>query len=330
MMHESNGSTFVGIDIGGTNTVIGLYDSSLRLLAKKTMATNDKPQQDGTGIHPTDFFDRLHRAVMSIADRSAGGWQDVHAVGMGVPGRVDSVSGTVLRASNLGWRSVPVADEMSRRLHRPVLIDNDVRMYTYGEAMAGAGQGCRHLIGLTIGTGLAAGIMLEGQLIQGSHHYAGEIGHDPVPGNDRKCKCGNIGCLETIVSAPGMTKRAREAIEAGEDTVLARRNLEEITALHLYEACRAGDPLCRRIFRETALILADKLLTLALAVDPEVIIIGGGVAAAGSVLLDPIRQRFEQEYMHRSFVPDIVQAKLGDEAGLIGSAHKAKLRFGSV
>ncbi|MDG0792519.1 ROK family protein [Cohnella ginsengisoli] len=161
---EKSGAAFIGADIGGTNTVIGLFDERGLPIGERRIATMRADPRRPTS-DPAEFIDRLGMEIAALAQ--AHGYRDIAAAGFGVPGWVDTASGMALDASNMGWKNVPFAEEMSRRLGAPVYIDNDVRLYTLGEAAAGAGEGCADLVCITVGTGLSAGIMMDGVLARG-------------------------------------------------------------------------------------------------------------------------------------------------------------------
>lgn len=309
----------VGVDVGGTNTVIGVFDSALELKGKSSFRTRVHSGPERTA-DPRDFWDELSARIIDLV-RDAG-FEGMAAAGLGIPGWVDPAAGIALSSSNLGWRNVQAAESMSRRLGVPVRIDNDVRLYTLGEAEAGAGAGCGNLLCLTVGTGLAAGLMLNGRLIRGSHLFAGEIGHDPVEGNEWECKCGKTGCLETVVSAGGIVRLAKE--KARNSGALAFRSENaELTAAEVYRACLNGDPAALEAFRYVGTVLARKLMTLISLTDPEMVIVGGGVAEAGDYLLGPVREFVEAQYPVKERMPAIRQAVLGDEAGLQGAVRLA-------
>lgn len=310
----------VGVDVGGTNTVIGVFDESLSLLLKHSIPTL-KPYFPNKTNNPKLFLDVLSEAIQKLV-HEAGYEGRLACVGMGVPGKVDPVRGMALCASNLGWSSVPFAEEMSWRLSVPVYIDNDVRIYTLGEAWAGAGRGYRNLVCLTLGTGLAAGIIIDGKLIRGSDWYAGEIGHDTVQGESFPCNCGKRGCLETIASANGIARLAEEAVGSGQETLM--RNIpHKLTSLEVYEACVHGDHAAIEIYRHVGRTLGYKLATVTFLLNPEMIIIGGGVASAGEFLLAPIRSIIDEQYATQKKKPIIRTGELGDTAGLIGAVRFA-------
>ncbi|MBO0995752.1 ROK family protein [Bacillus sp. SD088] len=309
----------VGVDIGGTNTVIGLFNQDLTLLEKKTLPTL-KPNFPAKTNNPKEFFDELAKEITVLIEKN--NYQNqVECVGIGVPGIVNPESGIAINAVNLGYQDVPFAEEMKRRLYVPTFIDNDVRTYTRGEAAVGAGAGLQNVICITLGTGMAAGIMIDGKMIPGADYFAGEIGHDPVPGNPALCNCGNIGCLETIASASGISRLAKEAVQSGKTTLL-NDLAGDISSKDVYEASVKGDQVAIEVFKEVATTLGYKLLSATYLVNPEVIIIGGGAAAAGHFLTDPIKQLFKKYYINEK-QPLIVTGELGDSAGLIGAASLA-------
>jgi len=313
------GSAFIGVDIGGTNTVIGLFDERGLLLGERRIATM-RGDPDRPALDPAEFIDRLSAEIKALA--LAHGYRDIAAAGFGVPGWVDTATGMALDASNLGWKNVRFTEEMSRRLGAPVYIDNDVRLYTLGEALAGAGEGCTDLVCITVGTGLSAGIMMDGVLVRGSRLLAGEIGHDRVDGLDTPCNCGKRGCLETIASAPGIARLAAEAVREGKPTSLSAL-AHPITAFDVFTACQAGDAVAADIFRFVGRALGRKLAALAFAVDPKMIIVGGGVAAAGDYLLQPIRDELAENIPEAEWRPAVVPGKLQDKAGLTGAVRFA-------
>lgn len=311
----------VGVDIGGTNTVIGVFDEAMDgtsgPLIKQSIPTRN-PDFPRITHNPTVFMDSLAEAIMRLVDE-AGYTGCIAKVGMGVPGRVDPIQGMALGASNLGWVNVPLAKEMSSRLGgTPVYIDNDVRIYTLGEAIAGAGRGFTNIIGLTLGTGIAASLIIDGRMVRGSDFYAGEIGHDSVAGEDSPCNCGKRGCLETIASASGIARLAREAVASGADTCL-RELKQPITSYDVHQACLKGDAFALQLFRHVGKTLANKLMTAIFLLNPEVILVGGGAASAGDFLLAPIREIIAEQYPKLKG-PRVCLGELGDSAGLIGAA----------
>ncbi|WP_308639628.1 ROK family protein [Paenibacillus silvisoli] len=311
---------YVGVDIGGTNTVIGIFDGSRQLLGKKSVPTL-LPHLPGVTDHPETFFDLLQQEIVQLA-RESDCTDGLALCGMGVPGRVDPIRGRAEAASNMGWIGVPFAEQMSSRLGIPVRIDNDVRIYALGEVHAGAGQGYGNVLCLTVGTGIAAAIIVDGRIVRGGDHFAGEIGHDPVAGENALCACGARGCVESIVSATGISRMAVEAIAAhGSGTSLSQLGRKP-TAYDVCCAANEGDEASKEIFRYAGEVLASKLLTAVCLLNPDAVIIGGGVAEAGELLLGPVREKIHSRYIHTK-KPAVLKAALGDSAGLIGAVAYA-------
>lgn len=316
---------FIGVDIGGTNIVCGLLDDSLKLLRKvkrPTGAANGESHVLGLIASMADEL--LAQEGLSRSELSA--------VGMGNPGFVDPVRGIALSSANLKWKQVPVSDKLGALLGVPVFIDNDVRMYTYGEAMRGAGRGHDHVMGITLGTGIAAAMVNRGELYYGSGFLAGELGHIPVEGESALCGCGMKGCLETIASATGIARIARERIAKGEPSILAEwypgDRSSEITAADVSRAYDEGDELAKDALRFVAVCLAKGLAAAITLWSPDVVVIGGGAANAGERLLAPLRETLLPMIlpMYRERVV-IKLAEMNDDAGVVGSAAFAKSRI---
>jgi glucokinase len=319
------GQLFLGIDIGGTNTELGLFDADLKLFDVRTIGTI-KPHWPNKVSLPHEYFDLLEREIRGLLAKHASDMNQVTAIGAGVPGIVDTRNGIALGASNLGWKDVPFAAEMNRRLGVPVYIENDVRIYTLGEAHAGAGAGCSHILCVTLGTGLAAAVMIDGRLLRGSTLYAGEIGHDHVEGETQWCNCGKIGCLETVASGTGIARLAERNLASHSDSILNRVGRDrKLSALDVFMACEEGDSFAREVFARVGSILGRRLATYLFLINPEVLIIGGGASRAGEYLLEPIRSQIREHYSpSEPRVPKIVAAELGNRAGLYGAVHYAR------
>ncbi|MFC3767039.1 ROK family protein [Paenibacillus sp. GCM10012303] len=318
-------SHYIGVDIGGTNIVCGLLDDQLNLLRKIK-----KPTGAANGA------DYVLNLIASMIDELLGqeglSRSDLGAVGMGNPGFVDPIRGISLSSANLKWENVPVSDKLGAILGGiPVFIDNDVRMYTYGEAARGAGRGFDHVMGITLGTGIAAAMVNKGELYYGSGFLAGELGHVPFEGESALCGCGMRGCLETIASATGIARIARERLDQGESSLLndwfpgERRS--EITAADISRAYDEGDALAQDVLRFVGQSLAKGLAWAITLWSPDVIVIGGGAANAGERLLAPMREALMPLIlpMYRNrFV--IRLAEMNDDAGVVGSGAFAKAR----
>lgn len=316
-------SHYLGIDIGGTNIVCGAVDEAGRLIGMRKLATEASRGSADVVSRIADAAEQLRRETLG-----EGRWT---AAGIGVPGFVDHERGVVELAVNLGWEGFPLAEELAGRIGAPVHINNDVRMYVYGEAMAGAGKGVSHVYGITLGTGMAGALVQEGELFYGGGGIAGEIGHIPVPGVSFRCNCGLTGCLETVASANGLARQARQAMEEGRQTVLSEwfpgEEAGRLTAADVTRAWDAGDVLAQEIMDRTGRALAVGLTAAITLYSPQMLVIGGGAARAGERLLAPMREELQRLLLPAYWNQlGIRTAELLEEAGVVGSAIYAKRR----
>ena len=305
----------VGIDIGGTNIVVGVVaedGSEVRGLVSEPTHVESGP--DAIVGRITE----LARAARAQADR------DVIGVGIGAPGPLDTKAGIVLLTPNLGWTNMPLRDRLAAALGLRATLDNDANCAILGEWWRGAARGARHVVGLTIGTGIGGGIVLDGKIYHGASDVAGEIGHMTIDSTGRRCKCGNYGCLEAYASGPAIAARAVEGIAAGADTALPSYvddNLSLITAQVVYEAAHDGDPFALEVVTDTARFLGAGVANIVNIFNPEVVVVCGGVTLAGDRLFVPLRS----EVKRRAFKPAvevcrIVPGELPGTAGVVGAA----------
>ena len=280
----------LAIDVGGTTVKAGLVagDGTLSHATRRPTRAADGPEA---------VLDTILAVAAGLA--TAG---PVEAAGIVVPGVVDEVGGIAVWAANIGFRDVPVRDLLAKHLGVPAALGHDVRAGGLAEARLGAGRGARYVLFVAIGTGIAAGYTVDGVPLSGAHGAAGEIGHVVVRAGGPPCGCGNRGCLEAIASA----------------SAVARRYGSEVTAADVAARAGAGEPRAVEVWRDTVDALADGLLTGLALYDPEVVVIGGGLAEAGDALLDPLRSALRERLtFHRE--PRLVRAALGDEAGCLGA-----------
>lgn len=315
-----------GVDVGGTNIVCGLLDEHGHVIIKRKYAT-------AQGVEPHVLLEGIAAMIKQLCGEAGIAVEQLEVVGVGIPGLVDPEQGISLRAVNLQWEQVPVASILQQLLGKPVYIDNDVRMYVYGEAVAGAGRDYNYVYGITIGTGLAAALVEQGQVYYGHRYIAGEIGHVPVQPADFMCNCGRMGCLETIVSATGIVRQVRQRLERGEASILRDwfSDIEDIRASDISRACHAGDQLALGVMEQTGRVLGRALAWVVPILSPDVIVIGGGGALAGDLIFEPMKQELDamllQDYRNHYVIKS---AELNDDAGLIGSALWALHRNQSI
>ena len=306
----------VGIDIGGTNLVVGTVaeDGSeiLGLVSEPTLAERGADA----------VLERIAKLVRTSIAAARG--KEVAGVGIGAPGPLDTARGVVLLTPNLGWTNFPLRDRLSGVLGLTGTLDNDANCAIFGEWWRGAARGANHVVGLTIGTGIGGGIVLDGEIYHGASDIAGELGHMTIDSTGRRCKCGNYGCLEAYASGPAIAARAVEGIEAGAETSLpayVHDDLSKITAQVIYEASHDGDAYAREVVHDTAKVLGAGVANIINIFNPQVVVICGGVTLAGDQLFVPLRS----EVKRRAFKPAsaacrIVPGELTGTAGVYGAA----------
>jgi glucokinase len=337
----SNGSAgsdrkwIAGVDLGGTNIVVGvlpLDGGNGGVLAQRSVPTE---AQRGAKYVVDRIVGLIEESMAEVTSRHGGSRADFAGVGIGSPGPLDRRTGTVINTPNLGWRNFPLRDLISNGVGLPATLDNDANCATYGEWWQGAGRSVDTLVGLTLGTGIGGGIVFNGEIYHGASDAAGEIGHMTIEANGRKCKCGNYGCLEAYASGPAIASRAVEGLEAGAESLLpalVHGKLEDITAATVYEAVVLGDPYANDVMRETAKLLGAGIANIINVLNPEMVVIAGGVTRAGEHLFTPLRA----EVRKRSFKSaqeacEIVSAQLPGTAGLVGAIAVFKKEiFGAV
>jgi len=310
----------LGIDIGGTNLVVGsVAENGSALHAVASEPTHAEAGQ-------SDVLDRLialaQRAIEQTRREVPGA--EIMGVGVGAPGPLDTRSGIVLLTPNLGWVNLPLRQIIHDRLGLPASLDNDANCAVLGEWWMGAARGTRNAIGVTIGTGIGGGIIVDGKLFHGASDCAGEIGHTTIDTEGRRCKCGNYGCLEAYASGPNIAQRAIEEIKAGAVSRLAGYvggDLRQITAQTVYQAAHDGDDLALEVVNDTAKFLGTGIANLLNIFNPEVVVVCGGVTLAGDHLFVPLRR----EVARRAFKPAvavcrIVPGELAGTAGVYGAA----------
>lgn len=306
----------VGIDIGGTNLVVGTVAED----GSEVLGLVSEP------THAAGGADAVVDRIVGLARKSmaAAGPREIIGVGIGSPGPLDTARGVVLLTPNLGWVNFPVRDRVAGPLGLPGALDNDANCAIYGEWWRGAARGARYVVGLTIGTGIGGGIVLDGKIYHGASDAAGEIGHTTIDLAGRRCKCGNYGCLEAYASGPAIAARAVEGLEAGVESSLPKYvdgDLSKITAEVVYDAARDGDAFAHEVVLDTAKILGAGVANIVNIFNPDVVVICGGVTQAGDRLFVPLRS----EVNRRAFKPAvkvcrIVPGSLPGSAGVYGAA----------
>jgi len=314
-------SVFVGIDLGGTNIKLGCFDSQLKLIGKTAVAT-------GADMGPGAVVERIGETTEKLLADNGLSSEVIEAAGIGAPGPLSIAEGVIIASPNLPlFKDVPLRKMLSERLGTPVILDNDANAACWGEFVLGAGKGVRDMVFFTLGTGIGGGIISDGKLMHGWCDNAAELGHIIIYPDGRLCNCGQKGCVEAYASANSTAERAVEAIKAGAQSSLKKVLDEEgtITSKDVYEHLAAGDELARQITDETARALAIVCVNVLHAVEPKRIVFAGGMIAAGEVLLNRIKDYFnEQIWSLKKEAVEICFATLGEDAGIIGAAALAK------
>jgi glucokinase len=311
-------SPTIGVDVGGTKVAAGAVDSRGRILEKLRRTT--------PAASPPQTAAVIGDVVCELASR-----YDAAAVGIGAAGFVDETRSMVLFAPNLAWRDEPLKKQVEDRVGLPVIVENDADAALWAESMLGAARGHEHVMLITVGTGIGAGIMINGELYRGRWGAAGEPGHYRVVPDGRLCGCGNRGCWEQYASGSALVFEAREFARRSPGAAvrllqLAGGTPEGITGPAVTRAAREGDAGALRCFQIVGRWLGEGLADLAAILDPGCFVIGGGVSEAGDLLLGPAREAFRNGLTgrhHRPFA-QIKLAELGSDAGLIGAASLAR------
>ncbi len=312
---------FVGIDLGGTNIKIGLFDSELKLVSKTSVATK-------VDMGPNVVIDKMAQTAKKLLAEAGLSLQDVVAVGIGTPGPAKYSEGIIIKSTNMPtFKNVPICRMLNERFGAPVVFDNDANVACWGEYAVGAGKGVKDMVFFTLGTGIGGGIISNGELVHGCDENGAELGHMIIYPDGRKCNCGQKGCVEAYASADSTARRATEAVEAGEESSL-KKVLDEkgqITSKDVYEHLTAGDKLAKEITDGTAKALAITCINMLHITEPKRIVFAGGMIAAGDVLLNRIKDFFnEYIWTLKKELVEICFATLGEDAGIIGAAALAR------
>ena len=304
------GTYCFGIDVGGTTVKCGLFSTDGTLVEKWEIPT--RKENNGDQILPD-----VAAAVNAKIEERGISKDDVEGVGIGVPGPGKS-NGVVNRCVNLGWGIVNVEEELGNLTGLKVKAGNDANVAALGEMWKGGGQGCQNGVMVTLGTGVGGGIIVDGKVVAGFNGAGGEIGHITVNHDEiEACNCGQYGCLEQYTSATGIVRVAkRKLAKTNDETSL--RNFPELTAKDVFDEAKSGDAVALGLVDEVCGILGSTLSNIACVVDPEVVVIGGGVSKAGSILIESIQKHFVETSFHACRNTKFVSAGLGNDAGMYG------------
>lgn len=308
---------FVGIDIGGTNVEIGILNAQGDILGKESIKTESKKGAE-------DTFNRIWNKTKELAEKLKIKVEGIEAIGLGIPGPV--VNNSVVKiAANFSWNNdFPAKDLMEKVTGKPVKVGNDVKVIALGETLFGAGKGYKNSITIPIGTGIAAGIIIDGKILEGAGGAAGEFGHVVVNKEGYKCGCGLTGCLETYCSATGIVREGRRRLELNKNNALYEvigGDLEKLEAKHIFDLAKKGDKFSSEIVDFFCEKLAEGVGMLLNIINPEIIIFTGGVARAGEIITDGVK-KYLPKYALEMTMENLIFTfgKLEEEAGIKGAA----------
>jgi glucokinase len=323
-MAEPKQEIVVGIDLGGTKILAGVFNLQLKCLGRSKSSTK-------AARGPDSVIQRIARTVQDAVDECDLEMKRVRGVGIGAPGAVDPESGRVIFAPNLNWEDIPLRKELQDLLGVPVFVENDANVCTLGVFETELDSKPRHMVGIFLGTGIGAGVVLNGELYSGLNRTAGEIGHMILEVGGPKCSCGNRGCFEALAGRNAIFRKIQTAIRDGQKTVLTELlgdNLEDLRSGDLRKAIRRGDKLVERVIEETAEYTGIAVANVINMLNPEVVVLGGGIMDALEDEMMAIIVETAKDYALQGTAKgiEIIASKLGDDAGIVGAAVLARRR----
>ncbi len=313
---------YIGIDLGGTHIASGIVDDQGQVLAKAETATlADRPYREVVRDIASCSLEALAKSGRTL--------DDVAGIGIGIPGVADNKTGTVIFCTNLGWHNIPLREELQKYMNLPVLIDNDATVAGFAESVAGVSKGLHSSVFLTLGTGVGGGIVIDGKPWTGAHGVGSEIGHITIELDGVPCTCGKDGCLERYCSATALIRMAGEVCLQHPQCAIMQKaegDIKKITGRMVIDLAREGDELAMKVFDRYTRYLAVAVNNITSFLDPDMVVLGGGISHAGEFLLRKIIEKIPNLLMFKTLpYPRVALARLGNEAGVIGAAMLGKL-----
>lgn len=319
-MAENNNKApyLIGVDLGGTKILTGIFDTSFNCLGQVKISTK-------AHRGPDEVIERIVRCVRDAVDECDLAMSQVRGVGIGAPGAVDTAEGRVIFAPNLGWENLPLQKTIEKQLQVPVFVENDCKLHTLGVFEAELKAKPRHLIGLFLGTGIGAGIIIDGKPYTGAHGTAGEVGHMVIDMNGPECGCGNRGCFEALASRRAIFRTIQAAVKKGQKTLLTDllgEDLSDLRSGDLRKAIRRGDKFVEEVIEQAAEYTGIAVGNLMNLFNPEVIVLGGGIFEQLEHEMLPVVEKVARKRAlpGTSKGVEIVATRLGDDAGITGGA----------
>ena len=309
---------YIGIDLGGTNIVAGVVNESYEILAKASVKTNlPRPEEEIAADMAKVSQEAAEKAGLTMAD--------IEWIGVGTPGVANSATGVIEYSNNLGFNNTPMVKYLETALGKPTFIENDANAAAYGEYVAGAAKGAKNAVCITLGTGVGAGIVIDGKIYSGSNFGGAEVGHTVISVDGPQCTCGRKGCVDIYCSATGLIMTTKEHMEKHPESLmwkLCGGDLNKVDGRTCFDAAAQGDQAGKDAAEEYTTQLAEVVVNAVNLLQPEIICLGGGVSKQGENLLRPIREYmdrycFDRYAKHRT---EVRIAQLGNDAGVIGAA----------
>ena len=306
----------IGVDLGTLHTTIAIIDLSGRIEKRIDYPTNCQPEKD-------KILEKLKATIHNIIKNSGIKRKTIAGIGVAAPGLIDK-KGTMLITPNFRWKDTPLREILKKEFHIPVFVDNNANAMALAESEFGKGHKVKNFVFINVGMGIGAGVVINGELFHGESNCTGEIGYTSIDYNGPKCSCGNKGCLEVMASGPAIAKRAIKAIKEGEKSLiyeLANYDLNQISAEIVSKAANQGDKLGRNIMEETGEYLGTGVANIINLFNPELVIVGGGVARAGDLIFEPLKKAVQKRAFSVSAeVAKIIPVSLGKDCTVIGAA----------
>lgn len=318
---------YIGIDIGGTNISTGVVDEAYNIIGRSKLKTENARPYD-------EVIKDIIESVKLAVENAKTDIEDVKSIGAGCPGTCNGETGVVEYANNLRWNNVPLRDDIEKAFGKKTYIDNDANVAAYGEFLAGAAKGAKNAVIITLGTGVGAGIIINGKIFSGSNYAGGEIGHTVIVLDGYQCTCGRKGCFEAYASATGLSRMTREAIEAHPESKM--KQLVEadgrVSARTAFNAAKMMDIIGQQVVDRYIRALACGITNTINIFQPDILCIGGGVCNEGDNLLIPLKEQVAREIYSKNSQKntEICICSLGNDAGIIGAAMLGKSADGGL
>ncbi len=308
---------YAGVDIGGMTIKVGLVNENGKIVLSRAFATE---QEKGF----KSMVARTAEMVRALLDEANYSLLDLGGIGFGIPGTVDSKKGMIVSAVNIGCKNEKLVEEMAQYFNVPIAVGNDANMAALGEQRFGAGKGHENVVMITLGTGTGGGIIIDGKLYEGNGGAGGEVGHQIIVVDGEQCNCGRRGCWERYASATGLINQTKYAMADNANSLMHKIASENggVDGKTAFLAKDAGDEAGIYVVEQYLHYLSEGLLNLAYVLHPEMFIIGGGISHEGKNVMDPLREKLNESLQSSGMLPliEIVQASLGNNAGIIGAA----------